>query len=277
MAASVDQPLQEYTTRASTSAPCELTCSLASLNLEQQDQDSTAPTIPSESAEMSGTPSTNDENKSVLETHTAPPAVVFKCTPCRFDFKTEKQLQNHIRYSRAHNVSPGSATADDPIAYDSFDMQPGLHDEVSRLLETYNLSFRFVERDGSQGITKQKATSIRAPQTWTSGKVAITIRRYSRFEYNARVYYQRCKSCDTACRPELDNTYAERVSYRLAVWSGIRMPALPHGPTAPHDARLCEGCRAGHRDHIHSFDPNLSVLTRSQINRIPGRRQQQAD
>ncbi|KAK3633173.1 hypothetical protein LTR56_015949 [Elasticomyces elasticus] len=276
MADIIEQPLQQSNTMSLTSALTEL--SLASLTLTQHNQESTTQPIVSESTTMDDKQSAADgETKPVLETHTAPPAVVFMCTPCHLHFKTEKQLQNHIRYAKAHNISSSSATADDPIAYDSFDMQPGLHDEVSRLLETYNLSFRFVERDGSQGITKQKATSIRAPQTWTSGKVAITIRRYSRSEYNARVYYQRCKSCDTACRPELDNTYAERVSYRLAVWSGIRMPALPHGPTAPHDARLCEGCRAGHRDHIHSFDPNLSVITRSQMNRIAGRRQQQAD
>ncbi|KAK5697611.1 hypothetical protein LTR17_023956 [Elasticomyces elasticus] len=78
----------------------------------------------------------DDETKPVLETHTAPLAVVFKCTPCYLHFKTEKQLQNHIRYARAYNISSGSATAEDPITYDSFDMRSALHDHVSRLLET---------------------------------------------------------------------------------------------------------------------------------------------
>ncbi|KAK5712186.1 hypothetical protein LTR17_018052 [Elasticomyces elasticus] len=247
-----------------------LTSALSELSLASHDVIQTAQTIQAEGAGTSSTQITNNENKPLLEAHEAPSDVVFRCTLCHLHFKTEKRLQNHIRYSRAHSIGSGSATTEDPITYDSFDMRPALHGDVSRLLEAYNLSFMFVVDDGQRSL-KEKVTSIRGtftctnadcsfPQTWMSGKVAITIKMYARGQYNARVYYQRCKSCDFVCRPELDSTYAERVSYRLAKWSGKRMQALPHGANAPHDPRLCEGCRAGYPEHTKSFDPNIRVI-----------------
>lgn len=138
-------------------------------------------------------------------------------------------------------------------------MYPSLHDSVSRLLEEANLPFEFHGIDDTENCTKEYDTNIMGQficrnracgsNGWTSKKIAIIIRMYLGGKYNARVYHQRCKSCDSLSRPSLDNSYAERVVYRLRKWSGIQMD-LPlyfgkkKGP--PHNSDLCEGCRDGH-------------------------------
>ncbi|KAF9170447.1 hypothetical protein BGX21_009002 [Mortierella sp. AD011] len=39
---------------------------------------------------------------------------------------------------------------------------------------------------------------------WSSGKIAISIRLYEGDQYNARIYHQRCRRCNTVRRPTLD-------------------------------------------------------------------------
>ncbi|KAL4917690.1 zinc-binding domain-containing protein [Aspergillus aurantiobrunneus] len=83
---------------------------------------------------------------------------------------------------------------------------------------------------------------------WSSNKIAVTIRMYPRGRYNARVYHQRCKGCNWVFRPQLDDSYAERVTYWLLKWNGVDVQAPSHGgrSNAPHNSVLCEGCKAGH-------------------------------
>lgn len=71
---------------------------------------------------------------------------------------------------------------------------------------------------------------------------------YPGSEYNARVYHQRCKTCNELSKPMLDESYVERVVYRLKSWSGVQMDRPFYGGNsgAPHEAEFCEGCRAGH-------------------------------
>lgn len=85
-------------------------------------------------------------------------------------------------------------------------------------------------------------------ERWTSGHIAMTIQLYPSLTYNARMYYQRCKSCNSLSRPELNDSYAERVSYRLAKWSSIALeaPLYSGHSLKAHEPRLCEGCRHGH-------------------------------
>ncbi|KAE8394871.1 zinc-binding domain-containing protein [Aspergillus alliaceus] len=137
-------------------------------------------------------------------------------------------------------------------------MYSSLHDSVSRLLEKDNLYFEFHGTDNTTNCTKEYDTNIMGrfmcrnhacdSSGWSSKKIAITIRMYPGAKYNARVYHQRCKSCNSLSRPSLDDSYAERVVYRLKKWSGIQMSPLDYsgkkGP--PHNSDLCEGCRAGH-------------------------------
>jgi len=137
-------------------------------------------------------------------------------------------------------------------------MFPALHDDVSRLLEEDNLQFDFFTDDDDTSCMKEYDTTImgrfrcrtRACGTkgWSSKRIAITIRMYRGAKYNARVYHQRCQKCNGLSRPQLDDSYAERVSYRLKKWCGIEMeiPDYSGQSKKPHKKELCEGCKAGH-------------------------------
>jgi hypothetical protein len=142
---------------------------------------------------------------------------------------------------------------------ESWSMYPALHDSVSRLLEDDSLSFSFIEIDKDHGAIEEYDTNImgrfrclnkacRQPG-WRSKLIAITIRMYTEQIYNARVYHQRCKSCGSVSQPFPDDSYAERLAYRLKKWSGIEMepPSYNDGTSErPHESALCEGCRHGH-------------------------------
>ncbi|KAI1360311.1 zinc-binding domain-containing protein [Xylaria arbuscula] len=137
-------------------------------------------------------------------------------------------------------------------------MHSSKHPEVCRLLEDANLRFTFHQSDEDSGCTKSWDTAVMgrfvchnpkcATNGWSSKQVAMTIRMYPRREYNARVYHQRCMGCGNLSRPILDDTYAERVTYWLKKWCGIKQEKPPHGGKSkgPHQKRFCEGCKAGH-------------------------------
>jgi hypothetical protein len=137
-------------------------------------------------------------------------------------------------------------------------MQPSRHQDVLHLLQDCNLSFHFHELDEPHGSTQTYDTNIMgqfechnrtcASKGWPSKMIAITIRLYGDSRYNARVYHQRCRRCNQLSRPELDNSYAERIVYRLKKWSGIEMelPAYSGQSRGPHQSEFCEGCKDGH-------------------------------
>ncbi|KAF7860686.1 hypothetical protein EAF04_008204 [Stromatinia cepivora] len=140
----------------------------------------------------------------------------------------------------------------------SWSMYPLLHDSVSRLLEENNLHFDFHDIDDATSCTKEYDANImgrficrnRACNSsgWSSKRIAITIRMYPGAKYNGRVYHQRCKSCNSLSQPLLDDSYAERVAYRIKKWRGIQMylPKYSGRSKGPHNTNLCEGCKAGH-------------------------------
>ncbi len=141
---------------------------------------------------------------------------------------------------------------------------PNLHDNVSCLLEENDLFFDFHEDDNSETCTKTYDTFImgrfmcynRACDSngWSSKKIAITVRMYRGAQYNARVYNQRCQRCKRLGKPRLDDSYAERVAYRLKKWCGIEMDRPDHSGQSkgPHRSGLCEGCRDGHCTQLWS-------------------------
>ena len=141
----------------------------------------------------------------------------------------------------------------------SWSMYPELHDSVNRLLEEDGLSFTFFPIDEDQGAIEEHDTNImgrfRCPNQacrqsgWGSKLIAITIRMYTKQRYNARVYHQCCKSCESVSQPFPDDSYAERIAYRLKKWSGIEMEQPSYNDRTserPHESALCEGCKHGH-------------------------------
>ncbi|KAK4038952.1 hypothetical protein C8A01DRAFT_37067 [Parachaetomium inaequale] len=93
-----------------------------------------------------------------------------------------------------------------------------------------------------------------AKQGWGSKKISILIRQYPDNGYNAVVFKQRCKACERVGALRLDeNSYVERVTYRLKKWAGIRMETPEYngnhrGP--PHEYDLCEGCKRGYCQRV---------------------------
>lgn len=141
----------------------------------------------------------------------------------------------------------------------SWSMFPELHEDVMGLLEGHGLNFTFEHADRTS-CERAYDTNVAglfscnnprcAAGGWSSKVVPITIRMYHGRRYNARVYHQHCKECNVLAEPELNETYAQRVAYRLKKWSGIHVEPPPyHGADAgmpPHMSELCEGCKAGH-------------------------------
>ncbi|OJJ97543.1 hypothetical protein ASPACDRAFT_53726 [Aspergillus aculeatus ATCC 16872] len=126
-------------------------------------------------------------------------------------------------------------------------MYPSLQSEVTALLEKFDLDSRFHSKDhdfalhtydtnimGRFSCPNDKCGST----GWSSKKIAITIRMYTGNKYNAR----------RLSRPIFDDSYTERVAYRLKKWSGVEMEAPVYSGEShgPHIRSLCEGCKAGH-------------------------------
>ncbi|KAK4139129.1 zinc-binding domain-containing protein [Dichotomopilus funicola] len=141
-------------------------------------------------------------------------------------------------------------------------MYPDLHDRVIESLSSISPpilpKWDFHPEDTDAGTKQDYDTRIMGDFTcpnkackkhgWGSKKIAIVIREYPGRWYNAVVYGQRCKSCDTLGIIRLDEqSYVERVVYRLKKWSGMKMGGegfrRQKGPD--HEHEFCEGCKAG--------------------------------
>ncbi|RGP74669.1 hypothetical protein FSPOR_1247 [Fusarium sporotrichioides] len=139
-------------------------------------------------------------------------------------------------------------------------MYPDLHDEVADKLDEVQLDYTFNPNDDDHSKLKAYDTNIMgrfacnnqncSTKGWSSMKIAITIREYSRDRYNARVYHQRCKRCKKVGEPTLnEESYVDRVVYRIKKWNGVEMERPIWGGGAskgPHESALCEGCKNGH-------------------------------
>ncbi|KAI9373340.1 zinc-binding domain-containing protein, partial [Aspergillus egyptiacus] len=120
-------------------------------------------------------------------------------------------------------------------------MYPILHDTITALLEQSNpyLKFTFHPTDDDASATHKYNTNITGHFTchnphcpnpgWASKVIAVTIRMYPGNRYNARVYHQRCKTCQGVFRPKVDGeTYAERIFYRLQKWCGVEVEKVDY-------------------------------------------------
>ncbi|KAH8693696.1 zinc-binding domain-containing protein [Talaromyces proteolyticus] len=150
-------------------------------------------------------------------------------------------------------------------------MYPSFHDAVSQLLKENDLYFGFYETDDPRGCIQEYDTNIMGrfvcrnsncgQKGWSSKMIAITIRLYYEDRYNARVYHQRCMTCNNLSQPILNESYAERVSYRIKKWNGIQMERPYYSGTSkgPHNTNLCEGCKDGHCSALgsHRVKPTI--------------------
>lgn len=140
----------------------------------------------------------------------------------------------------------------------SWSLFPNLHKVVMSILEEDDLSLKFHPIDDERSAIYSFDTHIMGrfrchnktcnSDGWSSKKIATTIRIYPGGRYNSRVYHQRCKRCHQLSRPTLDDSYAERVAYRIKKWLGVELESSFYekkkGP--PHNSHLCEGCKYGH-------------------------------
>ncbi|KAI0401464.1 zinc-binding domain-containing protein [Xylaria palmicola] len=135
---------------------------------------------------------------------------------------------------------------------------PSKHAEVCQLLQQDGLQLRFNHQDDDESCIETYDTNIMGlfhcnnsncqTVAWSSKCIAITIRMYPGMRYNARVYHQHCLQCNFLSKPDLDDSYADRVAYRLKKWNGIAVepPDYIKKQSPPHEEDHCEGCKAGH-------------------------------
>jgi hypothetical protein len=152
-------------------------------------------------------------------------------------------------------------------------MFPLMHDKVAHLLEVEDLYFTFHDLDEDTGCIRDYDTCIMGrfrcrnqkchSKGWSSKKIAVTIRMYPGERYNARVYHQSCKTCNLISKPILDDSYAERVAYRLKKWNGVELerPIFSGKSKGPHEDDLCEGCKAGHCNEGRQMDRLVNVFS----------------
>ncbi|KAI5865706.1 zinc-binding domain-containing protein [Durotheca rogersii] len=134
---------------------------------------------------------------------------------------------------------------------------PSLHQDVANAVSDQIPSTWFKKKD--KGFEEEYSTKVMgkfkcnnggcSKDGWASRTVAIVIRRYPNNGYNATVFNQRCQSCNKLGTLTLnENSYIERVAYRLKKWAGVPMETRPYdgsgGP--PHISELCEGCKRGY-------------------------------
>ena len=137
-------------------------------------------------------------------------------------------------------------------------MFPNLHNGVLKALNgAVHPEPWFHESDTDS--KKNKSTNIMgkfkclnkqcSKEGWTSNQVAILIRGYADNGYNAVVFNQRCKLCNTLGALTFDKaSYIDRVVFRLKVWADVPVERPPYneGEGPPHESELCEGCKAGY-------------------------------
>lgn len=187
-------------------------------------------------------------------------AETFDCEICDKSFGSEEALEQHLQNAKVHRqqaVLQGSyadweAPEEDQKQMSFFDLHWRVAEEVSDQID----SVWFNEQPDEDCDNFHKTYVMAKFQcggcsrkSWSSGKVAIVIRQYRPNGYHAIVFNQRCEACNSLGIMTLDeNSYVQRVSYRLKVWAGIHVQPPPYREknTPPHRRELCEGCIAGY-------------------------------
>jgi len=137
---------------------------------------------------------------------------------------------------------------------------PSLHEGVVNTFDNVPEPAPLFNHDGRNSeIINDYSTNImgrfacqnpKCPITgWGSKKIAIRIRGFRDNTYDAVVFKQRCRACQHLGAMHInENSYIERVAYRLKKWAGIPMETPEYNVVEgglPHKSYLCEGCKAG--------------------------------
>jgi len=197
-----------------------------------------------------------DQHMQNLSINSRPP---IWCNTCKRSFRSNEALHQHLQSSRIHHIEWQNHDIETkPIIFEMF---PELHQDVLDAISSAMISPRFNHNDDDDsfdGADNKYSTHVIGDFTcsnhhcglaWPSKRVTIVIRRYPSYEYNAAVYYQRCKSCNSLGDLYIDeNSYVDRVAYRLKKWVGVAVerPFYDERTSPPHISELCEGCNAGY-------------------------------
>ncbi|KAK5989395.1 hypothetical protein PT974_10914 [Cladobotryum mycophilum] len=138
-------------------------------------------------------------------------------------------------------------------------MFPSLHQDVTNAVSDKISSIWFNQKRSGKAPENEHPTHVMgrfrcsngacSSGGWASKKVAILIRGYPENGYNAVVFNQHCKACKELGILTLDeNSYVERIAYRLKKWAGVPMEPQPFSEKKglPHKSELCEGCKQGY-------------------------------
>ncbi|KAI0867207.1 zinc-binding domain-containing protein [Hypoxylon argillaceum] len=190
-----------------------------------------------------------------LQQHLQDPIVFtpsLECDTCEKAFISEDALQQHLQNSKIHKPQINQTES-----ISSF-MFPALHSRVVEAVsgQPDNIWFEKKNNDRTSNshetfvIARFKCnTAACSKDAWSSGKVPIVIRGYPQNGYNAVVFNQRCRYCENLGTMTLnEETYAERIAYRLKVWARVPVPRQTFGVkrSPPHIQELCEGCIQGY-------------------------------
>ncbi|KAK0749585.1 zinc-binding domain-containing protein [Schizothecium vesticola] len=136
---------------------------------------------------------------------------------------------------------------------------PSLHEDVVNALDNVPKPAPLFNHDGRKSeIIKSCNTNIMgrfacqnpkcSSPGWGSKKIAIQIRGFRNNTYDAVVFKQRCRTCQYLGTMHIDdNSYIERVAYRLKKWAGVPVETPEYNAVVgkpPHESSLCEGCKA---------------------------------
>ena len=149
-------------------------------------------------------------------------------------------------------------------------LYPQLHEAVRSVVDEAIPSLWFNDEDTEGGLNKQHDTCVmgefactnrRCPKPgWSSKKVPVWIRLYGGHHpggYNAVVFNQRCSLCNRLGTLTVDEqSYIERVSYRLRKWAGAAVTPPMHDRVSrgPHVEERCEGCKHGHCSQSQRYE-----------------------
>ncbi|RFN54935.1 zinc-binding domain-domain-containing protein [Fusarium flagelliforme] len=230
---SVEEPAPEIDLPKNTSTEATLPADISLVKVSPETASPNKPATEEPPAEEQSTEE-NSLEKISSETTTPEKSVNEKAPAKKPATKTEEQKEWFMCPHLDEQVR--LQLAEDGIGYYTFN--PDNDDDSATNTYSTNIMGRFA------------CSNKRCRNKWRSLLVAITIRVYDGYRYNAKLYNQQCKDCKALGVPEVfKRSYVDRVSYRIKKWHGVEMGAYQRGEDieseGQHKSKFCEGCKKG--------------------------------